>query len=124
MAGPAVLGRWLKRAGNGARRLMAVHDRTRLIGPLKIKYDFTNLGLEGHDMKFGKRRLVTWDWGMMGLKLFDRNFDILTEACVGLVCAVVAIAGFIILRFSRVCPNCGKNVVAKGSCCPHCGQKL
>ncbi len=86
-------------------------------------------------MKFGKRRLVTWvtvgalivfmlDWGMMGLKLFDRNFDILTEACVGLVCAVVAIAGFIILRFSRVCPNCGKNVVAKGSCCPHCGQKL
>lgn len=64
------------------------------------------------------------DWGVMGLKLFDGNYDIIIEAYIGLICFVTMLICILIRSFSTKCPYCGKIRVSNGRYCPHCGKEL
>ena len=62
--------------------------------------------------------------GVIGLKLFDGNYDIIIEAYIGLICLVTMLICILIRSFSTKCPYCGKMRVSNGRYCPHCGKEL
>lgn len=64
------------------------------------------------------------DWGMMGIKLLDNDYDITVEACIGLVCFVVIFVSIFIRCFTDRCPHCGKMRVTKGAYCSYCGKEI
>ena len=64
------------------------------------------------------------DWGVMGIKLLDNNYNITVEAHIGLICYIVIIVCILIRSFTDRCPYYGKIRVTKGSYCSYCGQKI
>ena len=81
------------------------------------------------------KKIATWsliiafivfliDWGVMGIKLLDNNYNITVEAHIGLVCYIVIIVCVLIRSFTCRCPHCGKIRVTKGAYCSFCGQKI
>ena len=64
------------------------------------------------------------DWGIMGLKIFDNDYDITVEAVIGIVCFIVLLACSVYKIFSNKCPHCGKQILSEGEYCPHCGKKI
>ena len=64
------------------------------------------------------------DWGIMGVKLLDGNYNITVEAYIGLVGLVVLLACAISKVFTDKCPHCGKVHSSTGKYCPHCGKEL
>lgn len=64
------------------------------------------------------------DWGVMGVKLLDHDYNITVEAYIGLVCYIVILASIVIRALTDRCPHCGKIRVTKGAYCSYCGQKI
>ena len=64
------------------------------------------------------------DWSVMGIKLFDNNYDITTEAYIGLACWGVMIVCGLYRVFANKCPHCGKTKLTNGDYCSYCGKKV
>ncbi len=64
------------------------------------------------------------DWGVMGVKLLDNNYDITIESYIALVCFAVIFVSIFIRCFTDRCPHCGKMKVTKGPYCSYCGNKI
>ena len=81
------------------------------------------------------RKIVLWsaviafivfivDWGIMGVKLFDGNYDITIEAYIGLACWVVMSIGLIVKIFGAKCSTCKKILDVNAKYCLHCGREV
>lgn len=81
------------------------------------------------------KKVVTWtliisffafvvDWAVLGIKLLNGNYDVITEAYIGAVCFTIMFVSLLIKRFSSKCPHCGRTIVSDGKYCPYCGEKL
>ena len=53
------------------------------------------------------------DWGIMGLKLLDNDYNITIEAYIGFVCWIIIFASIISRALTDKCPHCGKSRVLK-----------
>lgn len=80
------------------------------------------------------KRITTWvlvialiifiiDWGIIGVKLLDGNYDIITEAYIGAVCFGAMLICAVCKAFTNTCPHCGKLIQSNGKYCPHCGKE-
>ena len=49
------------------------------------------------------------DWGIMGLKLLDNDYNITIEAYIGLVCWIIIFASIICRALTDKCPHCGRS---------------
>jgi hypothetical protein len=88
-------------------------------------------GLEIINMK----KIITWllliflfffviDWGIMGLKILNGNYDIIIEAYIGLICFIGLFSCIAIRLLCNKCPHCGKMRVSNGMYCPYCRKEL
>lgn len=68
--------------------------------------------------------VVVIDWGIIGLKLLDGNYDITAGAYVGLACILIIAVCAVYKVFHNKCPHCGKLLQLNGKYCPHCGKKI
>lgn len=64
------------------------------------------------------------DWGVMGVKLLDGNYDISAEAYIGLISIVVCLSCILYIRFAHRCQHCGKTIPFYGKYCLHCGKEI
>lgn len=64
------------------------------------------------------------DWGVMGVKLLEGNYDIMTEAYIALLCFAVIIVCILVRLLGRKCPHCKKMLLTDGKFCPHCGKPI
>ena len=62
--------------------------------------------------------------GVMGVKILDHDYDILTEAYVLYPAWALLVITMLIRRFTDKCPHCGKLRYPRGKYCPHCGKEL
>lgn len=81
------------------------------------------------------KKITTWlliialilfmiDWGVMGVKLLNGNYEIITEAYIGAACWGVMLVSAVCKVFTNKCPHCGKVMLTNGKYCPHCGKKI
>lgn len=64
------------------------------------------------------------DLGVMGIKIFTHQYDILFEAYLLLGC-FLALQCYVFHRvFTSKCPHCGRLRLTNGPYCPHCGKKI
>lgn len=64
------------------------------------------------------------DWGVMGVKIFTNDFDIMTEAWIGAVCLAVCLACAVGRLLGSKCPHCGKLRLTGGAYCAQCGKRI
>lgn len=64
------------------------------------------------------------DWGIMGIKLLDNDYNIILEAYIGFVCWVLIIISIFVRAITDRCPRCGKVRITKGVFCSYCGEKI
>ncbi len=64
------------------------------------------------------------DWGVVGLKLLNGDYDITVGAYIGLVCILVIWISVFYRIFSDKCPHCGKVRLSNGEYCSYCGKKV
>lgn len=64
------------------------------------------------------------DWGIMGVKLLDNNYNITIEAYIGHVCFIVVFVSILIRCFTDRCPHCGKIRATNGAYCSYCGKQI
>ncbi len=62
--------------------------------------------------------------GVMGIKIFDGNYDIVAEGCVALIFLLISCGCNIYRAFSNRCPHCGKIRLSNGKYCSHCGKEI
>ena len=88
---------------------------------------------KGEYMKL--RRIANWalaiafiiaiiDWGVMGLKLLDNDYNITIEAYIALICCIVILVSILVKCFTDKCPHCGKIRTTKGTYCSYCGKEI
>jgi len=81
------------------------------------------------------KKAVTWglvisyfiffiDTGVMGIKIFDGNYDIVAEGYIALIFLWINCACHIYRAFSNKCPHCGKLRLSNGKYCSHCGREI
>lgn len=81
------------------------------------------------------KKYVTWimlittiifiiDWGIMGIKLLDGNYNISLESYIGAICFIIILVCILYKSFSNKCPYCNKSLLTNGTYCPYCGKKL
>ena len=63
-------------------------------------------------------------WGVMGLKLYDGNYNITTEAYITGACLIIILICAVTKVFADKCSHCGKPRVSNGKYCSHCGKEL
>lgn len=64
------------------------------------------------------------DWGIIGLKLLDGNYDITAGAYIAAISLVVFIICVLYVKFTNRCPHCGKMNQSFGKYCPYCGKEI
>ena len=65
------------------------------------------------------------DWGVLGLKIFDGEYEIITEVYIGLVCWIVMILSLLYRKFTMdKCQYCGKLRTTNGKYCSYCGKEI
>ena len=63
--------------------------------------------------------------GVMGVKIFSGDYDIVAEAYALLICWFLTLVCILIRKFSAAsCPHCGKHNLLSGPFCSWCWQKL
>ena len=62
--------------------------------------------------------------GVMGIKIFDGNYDIVAEGCVALIFLLISCVCNIYRAFSNRCPHCGKIRLSNGKYYAHCGKEI
>ena len=81
------------------------------------------------------KRITTWvlvialiifiiDWGIIGVKLLDGDYDIIPEAYIGAACFGVMLISAVYKAFASKCPHCGKMIQSNGKYCPHYGKEI
>lgn len=86
-------------------------------------------------MFINMKKIITWisiatliifviDWGIVGLKLFAHNYDIIPEAYIGCACWLILLFCNISKLFTERCPHCKKIQIVRGRYCPYCGREL
>lgn len=65
-----------------------------------------------------------FDWGVMGLKLYNGNYNITVEAYIALVCLLIILICAVSKIFTDKCPHCGKIRISNGKYCPYCGKEI
>ena len=81
------------------------------------------------------RKIILWsavvafiifiiDWGIIGLKIYDGNYEFLVEAYIGLVCVVVMLIGLLCKVFGNKCPYCKKILQVDAKFCSYCGKDV
>ena len=63
-------------------------------------------------------------WGIMGLKILDKNYLITAEAYTGLISLVVFFVCALYVKLTNRCPHCGKTKQSFGQYCPYCGKEI
>ena len=64
-------------------------------------------------------------WGIMGIKIFDGDYNITLEAYIGFVALIVFSVFVLIKKLSTAkCPHCGKVRLDNGKYCSHCGKEV
>lgn len=64
------------------------------------------------------------DWGIIGVKLLDGDYDIILEAYIGAACFGVMLISAVCKAFTNKCPHCGKMIQSNGKYYPHCGKEI
>jgi len=64
------------------------------------------------------------DWGVIGIKLLDNDYNFTVEAYIGLVCYIIIFVSIFIRCFTDRCPHCGKIIAIKGTYCSYCGKQI
>lgn len=65
------------------------------------------------------------DLGVMGIKIFDNDSDIMAEAWIAASCWLVVLTCLLIRAWRKAkCPHCGKILLDRGSYCSYCGKEL
>ncbi len=62
--------------------------------------------------------------GVMGIKIFDKNYDIVVEGCIAFIFLLINCVCNIYRVFSNKCPHCGKLRLSNGKYCSHCGKEV
>ena len=69
--------------------------------------------------------ILVIDWGMMGLKIFGGEYEILPLVYIGLGSWVVLLGCIIAIRWRGFkCPHCGKVRWINGRYCSYCGKEI
>lgn len=63
-------------------------------------------------------------WSLIGLKIFDNEYDFVMEAYIAYGSLAVFFVGLIYLKSTQLCPHCGKLKTSFGKYCPHCGKEI
>ena len=63
-------------------------------------------------------------WSIIGLKIFDHNYDFITEAYIGYGSLAVFFASLLCFRISNRCPHCRRMKTSFGKYCPYCGKEI
>lgn len=64
------------------------------------------------------------DWGVVGVKLLNGDYDITVGAYIGLACCIIMLVCALYRCLSNKCPHCGKVRVTGGDYCSYCGKKI
>lgn len=64
------------------------------------------------------------DWGVVGIKLLDGDYDIIAQAYIGFACILIMFACAVYKIISNKCPYCGKTRLTNGEYCSYCGKKI
>lgn len=64
------------------------------------------------------------DWGLIGLKLLDGDYDITVGAYIGIACIIVIFVCALYKMLTNKCPHCGKVRMSNGEYCSYCGKKI
>lgn len=64
------------------------------------------------------------DWGVIGLKLLDSDYNITTGVYIGAACYVIILLCAVCKIFGNRCPHCNRHIDQIGTYCPYCGQKI
>ena len=62
--------------------------------------------------------------GIIGLKIFDNDYLITTEAYAGLISLIIFFICVIYVKSTNRCPHCGKSKIFIGKYCPYCGKEI
>lgn len=68
--------------------------------------------------------IFIFDWGIIGIKLLDGDYDITLGAYIGLVCLIFMSISLIYIRCYSKCPYCHKLIQPNAKFCQHCGKKI
>lgn len=68
--------------------------------------------------------LLLIDLGVMGIKLLNGNYDVLTEAYITAACWIVLLVYAAVRLLGNRCPHCGRLMLSNGKYCPHCGREI
>ena len=63
-------------------------------------------------------------WGVLGLNIYNGNYDITTEAYLGGGCIILMAVCAVYRLLTDKCPHCGKIRQIRSAYCPHCGTKM
>ena len=64
------------------------------------------------------------DWGVMGIKIIENDYNITVESYIGAACIVVIAVCCFCRIFGNKCPHCGKIRITDGDYCSYCGKKI
>ena len=62
--------------------------------------------------------------GVMGVKIFTHNYDIVAECYAAMGCWAVFLLCVLLRALQSKCPHCGRLRVSKGAYCPFCGKEM
>ena len=63
-------------------------------------------------------------WGIIGLKIFNNEYDFMTEAYIAYGFLAVFFVCLIYVRSTYRCPHCGKARILFGKYCSYCGKEI
>ena len=65
------------------------------------------------------------DWGVVGVKLLNGEYDIAAGLYIALVCVAVMLAYILYRIAANRCPHCGGLIYQPNiKYCPHCGKEM
>ena len=81
------------------------------------------------------RKFVSWlvvlsififiiDWGILGLKIFNGDYEITLLAYIGLISIITSLISIIYLKSTNKCKCCGRIIPSYGRYCLYCGKEI
>ncbi|MBQ8555930.1 MAG: hypothetical protein IJ438_08665 [Clostridia bacterium] len=81
------------------------------------------------------KKVMTWaaviasiaallSWGVMGVKIFDGDYETAVEAHIMLVSILILLVCAVYKLINSKCPHCGKLRLTSGKYCSHCGKEI
>ena len=63
-------------------------------------------------------------WGVVGLKIFDNDYNFMTEAYIAYSSLTVFFVCLVYVKGPYRCPHCGKLRLTNGKYCSYCGKEI